>query len=327
MRRRHFIHLSAASAAWPLLAWAQQSSPHAIIGFLSSRSAADSAPVVAAFQDGLNETGFIEGKNVSIIFQWADGKFDLLPNLAEKLAESRVMIIFATGSDAPAHAARTAAPETPIVFLTGTDPAKTGLVASLNRPGGNITGVTLYSRAIQQKRLELLRELVPSATTFAALLNPNNPSNEAARDDIDNADKSLGTQTETLWAGTKSEIEDAFEKASRMKVRALLVGTDPLFSVQRAKIIELAQRYSLPASYDSRIQVAGGGLMSYGASYTETYRQAGRYVGQILKGVNPADLPVLLPTKFELAVNLKTAKALGLTVPQSLLVAADEVVE
>jgi putative tryptophan/tyrosine transport system substrate-binding protein len=327
MRRREFITLLGGTAAWPLCARGQQSSRQATVGFLSSRSAAESAPLVAAFQDGLNETGFIVGKSVSIIFKWADGNFDRLSALAEELAKNHATVIFATGGDLVAHAARIAAPKIPVVFLTGTDPAKTGLVASVNRPGDNITGVTLYSRAVQQKRLELLRELMPSAGTFGALLNPNNPSNYAARDDIEQADKSLGTHTEILFAGTSSEIEDAFEKVNQTKIKAILVGTDPLFSAKRDKIIELAERYSLPASYDSRIQVAAGGLMSYGTSYTETYRQAGKYTGQILKGVSPADLPVLLPTKFELAINLKTAKTLGLSVPQTLLTIADEVIE
>jgi putative tryptophan/tyrosine transport system substrate-binding protein len=329
MRRRDFItFIGGVAVGWPLAARAQQSSPpQPVIGFLSSRSAAESTPVIAAFQDGLGETGFKEGKNASIIFEWADGKFDQLPTLAEKLVEAHATVIFATGGDFVAQAARKIAPNMPIVFLTGTDPAKTGLVASLNRPGDNITGVTLYSRAVQQKRLELLRELLPSAMVFGALLNPNNPSNDAARDDIENADKSLGTQTQTFWAGTRSEIEGAFEKANQAKVKALLIGTDPFFSTQRDHIVQLAQRYSLPASYDSRLQVAAGGLMSYGASYTETYRQAGRYAGQILKGVSPGDLPVLLPTKFELVINLKTAKALNLSIPQSLLATADEVIE
>jgi putative tryptophan/tyrosine transport system substrate-binding protein len=328
MRRRDYIKmLGGAAAAWPVTSRAQQSSRLPIIGFLSSRSAVESAPIVAAFLDGLKDTGFIQGKNASIIFQWADGKYDQLPLLAEKIVESHATVIVAAGGDFVAQTARRAAPNTPIVFLTGTDPAKTGLVASLNRPGDNITGVTLYARAVQQKRLELLRELMPSASTFGALLNPNNPSNYAARDDIEQADKSLGTHTEILFAGTTSEIEDAFEKANQTKIKAILVGTDPLFTAKRDKIIELAERYSLPASYDSRIQVAAGGLMSYGTSYTETYRQAGKYTGQILKGVSPADLPVLLPTRFELAINLKTAKALGLSVPQTLLAIADEVIE
>jgi putative tryptophan/tyrosine transport system substrate-binding protein len=328
MRRRDFITgIAGVAAAWSLAARAQQSLRPPIIGFLSSRSAIESAPVVAAFLDGLKDTGFIEGKNASIIYQWADGKLDLLPILAEKLIEDHATVFFAAGGDIVAQAARKAAPNTPIVFLTGTDPAKTGLVASLSRPGDNITGVTLYSRAVQQKRLELLRELVPSATTFGALLNPNNPSNFAARDDIESADKSLGTHTEILFAGTTSEFEDAFDKADRMKVKALLVGTDSLFSAERDKIIELARRHSLPASYDSRIQVAAGGLMSYGASYTDTYHQAGRYVGQVLNGASPANLPVLLPTKFELVINLKAAKVLRLSVPPSLLATADEVIE
>jgi putative tryptophan/tyrosine transport system substrate-binding protein len=328
MRRRNFIALLGGAATWPLAARAQQPAM-AVIGFLSARTADDSAPVLAAFRSGLSETGYVEGRNARITFRWADGNLDRLPALAIELVQHRVDVIVAVGGDIAADAAKSATKTIPIVFVTGTDPAKTGLVASLGRPGNNITGVTLYSAVVEQKRLQLLRELVPAAAMFAGLVNPNKPRAivEAQRANLETAARSLGQKIHIFDAGNEHEIEAAFVTIAQMKIGALLVGTDPLFSAYRNQIIDLAARYTVPAIYDSRIQVAAGGLISYGASYTETYRQAGIYTGRILRGTQPANLPVLLPTKFELVVNLKTAKALGLTVPLTLQASADEVIE
>jgi len=328
MQRRQFITLlGVAAVARPLAARAQQPGP--VIGFLSSRSAKDSASVEAAFRTGLRDTGFTVGQNVQVIYGWAEGQFDRLPSLAAELVERGVSVIVAVGGNTAAEAAKAATTTIPIVFVTGSDPAKTGLVARLNRPESNVTGMTLLSSALEQKRLELLRELVPNATMFGKLLNPTRRASDVERDEIQSAARSLGEhiQVRVLDAGTAGDIETAFEDIARSKIEALLVGTDALFSTERKRILTLAARYRVPAIYDSRIQVEEGGLISYGTSYPDTYRAAGIYAGRILKGARPGDLPVLLPTKFELVINVKTAKTLGLTVPPGILVAADEVIE
>jgi len=329
MRRRELLGLvGGAAAIWPLAARGQQPNLP-VIGFLSSRSADESAIVEVAFRQGVQDAGYTVGQNVQCIYRWAEGRFDRLPALAKELVERRVSVIVAVGGDAPAEAAKAATTTIPIVFLTGTDPAKTGLVKSLNRPDGNATGVTLFSIVIEQKRLQLLRELVPHAVKFAALLNPKNRSSDFVRAEMEAGSKYLGEEISlrVLNASTRGEIEAAFEDITRSKIETLVVGTDPFFSAERNLILALAARYELPAIYDSRVQVEAGGLISYGTSYADTYRQAGVYAGRILKGARPADLPVLLPTKFELVINLKTAKALGLTVPSTLLASADEVIE
>jgi putative ABC transport system substrate-binding protein len=328
MRRRDFITLlGSIVAAWPLAARAQQLVP--VIGFLSSRSANDSASIEAAFRTGLRATGFTVGQNVQVIYGWADGQFDRLPSLADELIERRVSVIVAVGGNTAAEAAKAATTTIPIVFVTGSDPIKTGLVARLNRPESNVTGVALLASSLEQKRLELLRELVPNATTFGKLLNPRRKNSDVERDEIQSAARLLGEhiQVRVLDASTARDIETAFEDIKRSKIEALLVGTDALFSFERKLILALAASYRIPAMYDSRIQVEEGGLISYGSSYADTYREAGIYAGRILKGARPGDLPVLLPTKFELVINVKTAKTLGLNVPPGILVAADELIE
>ena len=326
MKRRDFLGvLGGAAVAWPLTARAQKPAMP-VIGFLSSRSASDSVAVEAAFRKGLAETGF-DYQNMRITHRWADGRFDRLPTLATELVEQRVSVIAAVGGDVTALAAKSATTTIPIVFVSGTDPAKTGLVASLARPGGNITGVTLFSVIVEQKRLELLRELVPATETVAVLLNQKSPLYENLRTEAEAAARSLGQRIQILDASTEREIETAFATAVQVKAGGLLVGTSPFFSTQRNQIMALAMRHGIPAIYDSRVQVEAGGLASYGTSYDETYRQAGVYAGRILKGAKPAELPVLLPTKFELVINSTTAKALALTIPPTLLARADEVIE
>jgi putative ABC transport system substrate-binding protein len=326
MRRREFITLLGGAASWPLAARAQQLAMP-VIGFLSSRSPGESAGVVAAFQDGLAEAGFIEGKNVAIDFRFAEGHLERLPTLAIGLVRRGVAVIFTGGGDAPAMVAKGATSTIPIVFVTGFDPVKSGLVTSLNRPDGNLTGATVIAGQLAAKRLGLLHELVPSVRLVAVLLNPNNPNAEADVADAQVAARALGQQIEVLPAGSEQELEVAFTSFSRLKADALLLEPDPLFTDLRHKIVALVERQRIPAIYYAREYTAAGGLLSYGASFTDLYRQGGVYVGRILKGTKAADLPVVQPTKFELIINLKTAKALGLNLPGGLLALADEVIE
>jgi putative ABC transport system substrate-binding protein len=285
------------------------------VGFLSSRSEQESSKLVGSFLEGLGSLGFTEGENVRIVYRWADGHFDRLNALAIELSQDKPAVFAAMGGEFVVRAALAADKSVPIVFLTGTDPAQTGLVASLNRPGSNITGVTLYSVLLQQKRLELIHQLVPAATSVAVLLNPNNTSYGLTKRDSEAAVQSLKLKLEILDAGTASEIQTALNSLANTKNNALVVATDPLFSAQRHQIIAEASRLAIPAIFDSRVQVREGGLIGYGASYAETYRQAGIYTGRVLKGQSAADLPILLPSKFDLAINLKTAKELGIAVP------------
>jgi putative ABC transport system substrate-binding protein len=325
MRRREFLTLLGGGAvAWPLAAHAQQ---QPVIGFLSVRSADDSASVLEAFRKGLGEGGYAERRNVRIEFRWAEGQVARLPALAAELAERRVTVIAAVGGEPAVLAARRVTSTIPIVYVGGADPLQAGIVTSLGRPEGNVTGVTLYSNALEPKKLQLLRELVPAASTVAALVNRQSPIAAVVRGDVEAAAKSLGQKIEFFDATTEREIEEAFSKIAQSKIGALVVSSNPFFSTAREKIIALAAHYAVPAIFDSRIQVAAGGLMSYGASYTDTYRQAGIYTSRVLSGAKPADLPVLLPAKFELAINMKTAKALGLNVPLHLQQLADEVIE
>jgi putative tryptophan/tyrosine transport system substrate-binding protein len=327
MQRREFLTLvGGAAAAWPLVAHAQQPTAP-VIGFLSSRSAGESASVVEAFREGLNEAGFAEGQNISIEFRWAEGQYDRLPAMAADLVGHRVALIVAAGGDRPALAAKAATSTIPIVF-TGSDfPVKVGLVASLSRPGGNVTGASLFTSELEAKKLSLLREMVPKTLLIGMLVNPSNPSAETDIGDVQRAAAAVGQQIFLLRASNEREIDAAFEMVVHQRANALLVAHDPYFLSRREQFIAQAARHKIPAIYEFREFVLDGGLMSYGSKIADNYHLSGRYAGQILKGAKPAELPVQQPTKFELVINLKTASALGLTVPSTLLARADEVIE
>jgi putative ABC transport system substrate-binding protein len=326
MRRREFIGLTGAAAAWPLAGHAQQPAMP-VIGFMSGRSPADSAKEVEAFHKGLAGTGFVQGRNVAIEFRWADGHYDRLPGLARELVSRPVAIIVAVGGGASGLAAKSVTSSTPIVFASGGDAVQIGLVASLNRPGGNVTGVNIIFGALGPKRLGLLHELIPAATAVAMLVNPKYPSAAIEVQDVEAAGRSLGLRIHVSNAHTESEIAAAFASLAQQKLAGLLVADDPFLQSQRARIVESAERLAIPAIYFSRDFVDANGLMSYGPSLPDVYRLVGEYTGRILKGEKPAELPVVQPTKFELVINLKTAKALGLTIPPTLLARADEVIE
>jgi putative ABC transport system substrate-binding protein len=325
MRRREFITLLGGTAAgWPLAARAQQPAMP-VVGFLHTSTAAPFLDMVGAFRKGLNEAGFIEGQNVAIEYRWAEFQYDRLPALAADLVARRVTVISVFGPPA-ALAAKAATVTIPIVFSVGVDPVDTGLVASLNRPGGNLTGVTLLTASLGAKRVGLLRELIPKADLMAVLVNTTSEGMTQAKD-VQDAAREAGLRAIVLNAATDADIDAAFATLSRQRIGGLMVGADQFFDTRRDRIVALAARHSMPTIYHRRDFVAGGGLMSYGTSIVEVYRQVGVYTGRILKGEKPADLPVLQPTKFELVINLKTARTLGLTIPQTLLVAADEVIE
>jgi putative ABC transport system substrate-binding protein len=327
MKRREFITLlGGAAAAWPLTARAQQPAMP-IVGFLSGRSSADSVEEVKGFHRGLAETGHVEGKNITIEFRWADGHYDRLPALATELVGHRVAVLAAVGGGASGLAAKSVTSTIPIVFASGGDAVKIGLVASLNRPGGNVTGVNIIFGALGAKRLELLHELIPAASAIAMLVNPNYPSAPIEVQDVEVAGRKLGLKVHIFNARTESEIEPAFTGLVEQKGSGLLVADDPFLQGQRDRIARLAEHHAIPAIYFSRDFVDAGGLMSYGPNLVDVYRLVGLYTGRILKGEKPADLPVQQPTKYSLVVNLKTAKALGLDVPPTLLALADEVIE
>jgi putative ABC transport system substrate-binding protein len=323
-RRQFITALGGIGAAWPLAARAEQPAIP-VIGFLRSTSAADSTQFVSAFRQGLKEASFVEGQNVSIEYRWANNQLDRLPALVAELVRLPVAAIVV---NAPAaNVAKSATTTVPIVFVTGSDPVKDGLVASLNRPGGNVTGVSFLVGALGAKRLELLRQLAPKATTIGVLVNPNSPEAEAERKDLEAAAQAIGQQLIILDVGAGRDIETAFATFIQRGASALIVGTGPFLTSHREQLVAMAAHHALPAIYNLRDYVLAGGLMSYGTSITEAYHQVGIYTGRILKGEKPADLPVMQSTKFELVLNLKTAKTLGLTVPPTLLALADEVIE
>jgi ABC-type uncharacterized transport system substrate-binding protein len=325
MRRRDFIIGFAGSAvAWPLAARAQQPAMP-VIGFLRSTPAKPFAHIVAAFRQGLNETGFVEAQNVVVEQRWADNQLDQLPALAADLVRRQAALIVCNG---PAvDAARSAAATTPIVFVIGGDPVASGIVASVNRPGGNLTGLTFFGNRLGAKRVEMLRELVPGTSIIAALVDPNFPEAVVEWRDVEEACRTIGQRIVLVNAGNERELDAAFTSIVQAGAGALVVIGSPLFTSESQTLVALSARHAIPTIYDLRDYVAAGGLISYSASFTDAYRQAGVYAGRILKGAKPSELPVLQPITFELAINLKTAKALGLTFPPSLRLRADEVIE
>ena len=323
MRRREFITLLGA-AAWPLAARAQQKPT---IGFLNSGSANAYPDRIIAFHQGLRQLGYVEGENVAVDYRWALGEYERLPALAAELVERRVSVLIATGGEPAALAAKSATSTIPIVFAIGGDPIKLGLVASYNRPGGNATGANILAAEMDGKRLGLLHELIPNAARVGLLLNPNFPAYPTQLNELQRAATIIGLQVEVLRANTDGEIDAAFEIAFRKRVGALILAASPFFDTRRDKLVALATGHALPTVYHFREFAVAGGLMSYGVSIPHIYRQVGVYAGRILSGESPANLPVQQPTTFELVVNLKTAKILGIEVPPTLLARADEVIE
>jgi putative tryptophan/tyrosine transport system substrate-binding protein len=323
MRRREFIAGLGSAAAWPLVARAQGSMP--VVAFVDSGDSNSHAAYVAAFRNGLNETGFVDGSNVTIEIHWLEGKFGRLSALMTELVGRHVAAI--ASATPGALAAKAATSTIPIVFASSGDPVKLGLVASLNRPGGNVTGLSFLGSLMESKRLGLLHEMVPQAGVVAVLLNPSNPVIDTQSREVDDAAHALGLRLDVHRASTDRDLDTAFAAIGKAQAGALLIASDPFFDINREKLVDEAARHVLPAISDGRRFSEGGGLMSYGTSFTASFHQVGVYTGQILKGAKPADLPVLQPTNFEFVINLKTAKALGLEIPPTLLARADEVIE
>src|SRR5262245_36818131 len=328
MRRRDFITAlgGMAAASWPLPVRAQQPGAGPVVGFVHGGSQQGLEDEIVAFRQGLRETGYVPGKNVTVEYRWAEGHYDRLPELAASLVRRQVAVI-ATVTPVAALATKEATKSIPIVFALGSDPVKDGLVASLNRPGGNITGATFFNNLLVAKRMELLHQLVPNAKIVGVLLNPRNANVELETNDSQTEARALGLELVLLRATDEPGIDKAFASLVEQRAAVLLVSGDVLFTTRREQIADLALRYAVPTSVTGRGQVLAGGLMSYGANRTDTFRQTGNYVGRILKGEKPSDLPVQQPTKFEFVINMKTAKALGLTVPNSMQMLADEVIE
>ena len=327
MDRRTFIACVAGGLLDAPLAARAQSPAIPMIGFLCSASSEQWTRYVAGFHQGLKEAGLVESKNVAIEYRWAEGHYDRLPELAADLVSRRVAVLVATGGGVSARAAKSATSTIPIVFLTGGDPVKSGLVASFNRPGGNATGVSIVTTELLAKRLELLHELVPKANIVALIVNPDAADIEFQVKEAQDAARSLGRQLHILRARTELDIDVAFATLAQVRANALIVGSDPFFNLRREQFVALAAHHAVPSIYDLRSFVDSGGLISYGSNITEAYRQAGTYAGKILNGAKPADLPVVQSRRIEFVINLKTAKALGITIPQSLLLRADEVIQ
>jgi putative tryptophan/tyrosine transport system substrate-binding protein len=328
MRRREVITLlGGAAAAWPLAARAQEQPAMPVIGFMSARSPEDSAYLLAAFRQGLNEVGFLEGQNIAIELRWARGQYDRLPALAAELVQRRVAVLAALGGDLSSVTTRQATSIIPIVFGMGADPVEHGLVDSFSRPGGNATGYTILTSELEPKRIGLLHELVPAAPLIGALLGPDAPRTARQLQEIEDATRSLKRRLVVQKAGSDTELDAAFASLSQQRVGTMLVAASAYFDTRRERIIAFAAKSRIPAIYQLREYAVSGGLISYGPRIADSYRQAGVYVGRILRGAKPADLPVLQPTRFELVINLKTANALGLTVPNAMQLLADEVIE
>lgn len=325
MRRRDFLACAATAAAWPASALAQRT-PLPFIGFLSSGGPNERMHLVAAFRQGLKEAGYVDGKDIAIEYRWAEGRYDRLPELAKELALRQVAVIVATGGPAPALAAKAATTTIPIVFTGGVDPVQLGLVKSLSRPGGNATGIYNVAAALAPKRFEILRDLLPSAAKIAYLLNPQSPNPQHVKE-VQAIASASRVDLEILKATNEEEIEAAFATAKKAGAGALVVHTDAVFVTRRDKVVALAARHAMPAIYPFREFALAGGLISYGADLRDIYRQAGIYAGRILKGAKPAELPVLQASKFEMLLNLKTARKLGLNVSRDFLARVDEVIE
>ena len=326
MRRREFITLLGGTAFWPLVARAQQPAMP-VLGVLGGTSQAEWMPFLAAFNRGLKEVGYIGGENVKIEYRWADNQYDRLTALAADLVDRRVNVIAALGGTPSALAAKRATSAIPIIFLVGRDPVELGLVASFNRPGGNVTGVNMLNVALAEKRLELVRELVPKAALIAILVNPDNPNGQSYASELEPVARAAGQRVLVLSARNDHDLDAAFATLVQNRADAVVVAPDPFLDSKPDRVVALTARHAIPAIYQWREFVVAGGLISYGTSLTDAHRQQGVYVGGILKGIKPADLPVIQPTRFELVINLKTARTLGLTVPLTLQARADEVIE